>query len=817
MHADPTFRVYSIGLRNQLFRPLDLAFDRQVERSNNAAQYVSAAAQLLDVSLASQLRNELYIAEGSADLKREQSRLPKDAKCCRRMRTDVGACELLSILSNSVVSILSASRCRSGMRISVGADANTHSVNETETYDIKATCGVTTAGACTKSMEKGHPASWAMLLVLRTIRTDPRVCNGNFKGRRRFLTKPVVRVEPRRQVSSIFTSDGEEDRFAAAKGELIVWWYGHFLNMRPSQSIRYVEVIFRQLRGDVPGAFVSYPVAVGHLGQLRVGSIWREGRCVAEAKTQPWEFSKVNFSEGKWSFTSRKSAGALGLPLPFSDQDYALPRTYGLSGSWMLDLKLSGGRNLLLPCVEVLSRCYGRISEIPRILTTEPWESALSLLYSSTEQDPYKWVVRPAKGIGIDNGVYLAWTLYDEYAQKQSKRIYNSLNTARANDRSRSENGVALQVPMWFQGLHSIECKGLWVNDGRTFLCLEILGIGEPTSPPFVWEQVAYDEHDSGIPSSELIPRRDRFEAEEELDPFRITGTQEPDRNASTARITDAPFRIIGPRCKYTRTKISKPYSEKYLRSGEMPRHRQYSTGDPFSKDKDTGKAIFNSAVVGSGGVLNDLWLALNNLRNEHPSVILGVEWFTEEQGFQTTSPPELQPLPPWDDRDSKATIRWLTHPRNPSGTRGMLILRVTTTTSEIYMLDVQRKKKRVPLRADDQAASDGTANVVMQTNEEKAAGIAIEFPSDGVAMEEIDDICSRIALVRGKFRDLARPRKYQHYVFSHRSSRANRFALESTVVNALMQMGVQIPVHAKDEVSSSTTASEFPGEAESS
>lgn len=146
-----------------------------------------------------------------------------------------------------------------------------------------------------------------------------------------------------------------------------------------------------------------------------------------------------------------------------------------------------------------------------------------------------------------------------------------------------------------------------------------------------------------------------------------------------------------------------------------------------------------------------------------------------------------------------------------------MLILRVTTTTSEIYMLDVQRKKKRVPLRADDQAASDGTANVVMRTKEEKAAGIAIEFPSDEVAMEEIDDICSRIALVRGKFRDLARPRKYQHYVFSHRSSGANRFALESTVVNALMQMGVQIPVHAKDEVSSSTTASEFPGEAESS
>ncbi|MEG6999060.1 hypothetical protein AB2C53_30260, partial [Pseudomonas aeruginosa] len=44
----------------------------------------------------------------------------------RRMRIGVDGCEWLSVLKNRVVSILRANQCRLGMRISVGANANTH-------------------------------------------------------------------------------------------------------------------------------------------------------------------------------------------------------------------------------------------------------------------------------------------------------------------------------------------------------------------------------------------------------------------------------------------------------------------------------------------------------------------------------------------------------------------------------------------------------------------------------------------------------------------------------------------------------------------
>lgn len=57
------------------------------------------------------------------------------ANGCRRMRIGVGGCEWLSVLKNSVVSILRANQCRLGMRISVGTNANTHVIKQWD--DIK--------------------------------------------------------------------------------------------------------------------------------------------------------------------------------------------------------------------------------------------------------------------------------------------------------------------------------------------------------------------------------------------------------------------------------------------------------------------------------------------------------------------------------------------------------------------------------------------------------------------------------------------------------------------------------------------------------
>ncbi|MGG2819770.1 hypothetical protein [Pseudomonas aeruginosa] len=616
------------------------------------------------------------------------------------------------------------------------------------------------------------------------------------------MGKPIVRISPRPAICA----DLSGEKFAQANGDLIVWWYGRLLtevmdSAGKGQPHRYVEVIFRQLHDDIPATFKIEHLPIALLGQLRIGTIWRKGLCVAEMQINPVQFHRINFTEGAWHFSSLKTAAQQGLPLPFTDQDYALPRQYGLDSSWMLDFPLPGGKNLLIPCIEVLSRCYSHSSEIPRLLTTYPWEHVLSVLYSSTEKDPCKWIVRPGKGFKADDGVYLAWTLYDKYAESRSKRIYSDLNVGKINQRGRPESAVALQVAMWFQGLHSLECKGLWVNDGATFLCLEVLARSEPTSPTFEWEEIDYERQDDGHDAAELIPRRSRINGEEELDPFRITGTQDPDRNAGKTTHADPKFRILGQRCKFRRTKVTKPQGEKYLHAGEMPRYPLYSTGDPSSKGKDIGKVAFNSAVVGLGGVINDLWQALQQIRAEHPSIIQRIEWFTEEQGFQTSSPPELQPLPHVDDCERRMAIRWISHRHNPSGTRGILIVRVSALYSQLYLLEVQRKKKRVPVKPSPQASRLEVADPLLQTKEESSAGLAIEFPSDGVAMEEIAQICSHIAYVRGKFKELAKLREYPHHIMRHTHSGGNRFPLESAVMNMFASMGVTLPSAVKADV----------------
>lgn len=203
------------------------------------------------------------------------------------------------------------------------------------------------------------------------------------------MGKPIVRISPRPAICA----DLSGEKFAQANGDLIVWWYGRLLtevmdSAGKGQSHRYVEVIFRQLHDDIPATFKIEHLPIALLGQLRIGTIWRKGLCVAEMQIDPVQFHRINFTEGAWHFSSLKTAAQQGLPLPFTDQDYALPRQYGLDSSWMLDFPLPGGRNLLIPCIEVLSRCYSHSSEIPRLLTTYPWEHVRSVLYSSTEKDP---------------------------------------------------------------------------------------------------------------------------------------------------------------------------------------------------------------------------------------------------------------------------------------------------------------------------------------------------------------------------------------------------------------------------------------------
>lgn len=124
------------------------------------------------------------------------------------------------------------------------------------------------------------------------------------------LTRPISRVPLRKQLGQ--EVDGDELR--QIKGDLIVWWYGPFKKNSFAPTAPLVEVLLRRLdHADNLGGFVMVSIAVGRLGRFPIGTIWRNGRCIAEAEYERQEFHKLDFTLGAWSYTSRSSTYEHGL------------------------------------------------------------------------------------------------------------------------------------------------------------------------------------------------------------------------------------------------------------------------------------------------------------------------------------------------------------------------------------------------------------------------------------------------------------------------------------------------------------------------
>ena len=103
------------------------------------------------------------------------------------------------------------------------------------------------------------------------------------------------------------------------------------------------------------------------LGQIRIGSIWKDDRCQAEASFEPGQFS-VNFSANNWRFTSLNEARQRRQAPPFPTNTHKLQ--YENDRNWLIEFDLPNGGKLLIPCMEFFARCYGRSGELEHVLAT---------------------------------------------------------------------------------------------------------------------------------------------------------------------------------------------------------------------------------------------------------------------------------------------------------------------------------------------------------------------------------------------------------------------------------------------------------------
>ena len=479
--------------------------------------------------------------------------------------------------------------------------------------------------------------------------------------------------------------------------ELIVWSYGGLSKNRRAETVPKAVVFFRRIEKDGSvGIKERRDVALNYLGLLSIGSIWHQGVCKAEAIRETQYFD-VDFTAGAWSFVSPADCAAKKIAQPISRADY--PLYFANDKNWWLNFPLNGGKNLLIPCIEFLVRCYGRSEEVSRILVTYPWHKVEEHFYAPFDQpaQPDAWPVKLKKRLRNGDTVFLAHAKYDRYTQLASKEIYSQIEAAFTNE----DDYAFIKVAPWFQGAAKIKVSGQWINNGNTFLGLRIFGCSEPIGETILRSRenanTAVMPAEGGGHGTAWAGSPERV-LKNYPNIVDLTDSNEPDQDSSTIELEEDEFEEIGERRVVIDVRREQANtSAGPRRSAENP--EAFSPGERHGRGKNVGYASIHApSVLESHGALRDMWNAMRYMKKEYPDLIRSVEWFTFSKGFQSEGEPELVSLKPFDDdaeEISPETKRWLYRSVRDKFPRGILVTRIVVKGKSVHIVEIERRTKQ--------------------------------------------------------------------------------------------------------------------------
>lgn len=481
---------------------------------------------------------------------------------------------------------------------------------------------------------------------------------------------------------------------------MVVWWYSGFYKNTAAESQPLVLVHFRKyISPGVFGQVVRRTIPLTSLGQARIGTMWKHDVCKAELDAMPKKFV-VNFDEGRWRFVSLSQARQERRAPPFSQRDYPLQREN--DANWLIEFDLQSGGKLLVPCIEFFSRCYGRSGELKRILATYPWsgvtDSAVRRLYAPLDEpeDPPNWKVRLRRRMLNGDVVFLAHAKYDAYTRDAAKQVNAQLQN---NFDPKRWKPAFIKIGPWFQGRAELSVTGHIIDNGKSFLALNVVGMSDPSGEQIYRGRENSNQADS--PAPEGSPEAWAGAPERILNSTKIidlTGDGEPDGDSPPVEIQDPSFVILGAQRPIIdiRTAQAKTTAGKHT-SPDDP--AMFSAGEEYGSGKDIGYASIHAPqTYESNGILHDMWEAMGSLQRKQPGLIHSLSWFSLEGKFSSSPDYKLVPLILFDSEENvQARARRFTYVEPPKpDPRGFLVARLVLSDGPIYIIELQRRPKLV-------------------------------------------------------------------------------------------------------------------------
>lgn len=531
---------------------------------------------------------------------------------------------------------------------------------------------------------------------------------------------------------------------AKLKRDSIVWWYGNFRTPKGGSAIPRAALTFRTLYNDVPGPFVSAVVPLSSLPHYQVGTIWREGQCLSDTLQTVREF-QVDFAPGGWSLTSRAELVAKGQAHTFPEAEYAL-HWHNRDQCKLLVFPLPNEKQLIIPCIEFFLRAYFRNIQANRLLTTKTWSGVMENFFSTQAKSETNWRVEPTAKMRKYDSTLLSHILYDPYTEKVAKR-FNAQFISKP-----PETRIFPEVEPWFRGPATVRCKGRWVNNGNTFLCLSLIGCSVPKGPIIEWITPEFDSTD-GIDGAGrfILPQSVRTAEEEEL--LHEESFLEPDGHAETTIVRVPPFESIGT----PRTIISSRKTIKGNKSNvgpQPPKAETFADAEGSGTGRNVGKLEHVAeAPLESHGFLHDIWNAFKSLQPANSERISEVNWYTPNLGFQRNDNIQLIQILPIEDPSVDHEVRiWPHTNRDTSKQRGIMAIRIKIDNYNYFCLEIQR----------DTIDKDRTTIA-------KYAGALITEQITYEALNELlERICTTLPYALGRFKRMRSTLPKNTIVFKH-------------------------------------------------
>lgn len=574
---------------------------------------------------------------------------------------------------------------------------------------------------------------------------------------------PVKRVEFSYPRSDLTHPDSGVSRLS---GNYIVWSYAQIRHNIRARSMPLVDVYFRSLKKNVPsaGQFVSLPLS--SIPHYRIGTIWRRGKCVSDTLMQKRKFD-VDFSPEGWSLTSRLELNQMGMGHIFADEDY--PLHYGERDSMkLINFKLPKG-NLLVSCVDYFARAYARNMDVCRALTTLRWSDVMDVLYEDPRPSAHQWLVKPSRRMRNYDAVYLAHLMYDSYTEMRTKKI-NSQFASRSPLQK-----VNLQAEPWFTGPGKLECRGKWINGGKTFLCLDLVGSSEPIGEDIQWQALKFDSTDGKEGAGRLVmPRPLRSAHAEEF--LQEHSYVEPDKHSEITIVKAPPFKALGKKRKVVKTKKIVP-TDKGRLGPNPPRSDSLADGDGVGSGKNVGKSEHVAeAKLESHGFLRDIWNAFASLKKCEQNNITRLDWYTPTDGFSSSEPAKVLVLAPIENSKIPSDVRsWVYLDRGTNQLRGLLVLRIQIAGVDYFCFETQRKE----IEGDQ---SSRRAGLLMKSH----------VSSEEEFSQFVEKLSSTIRYKKGVFKNMANVFPPGFETFNH-TQKDKQVLYRNRLIGAFRKLGVEL------------------------